>query len=283
MQETPRLRETSGDTKPVTPHHRHCSALAHTTAVAASSGEPRRSIGRSFQTPRDARHEDRIGRLGTLPPVPGRSPYLPALCVLLFSFLTWQEAVRGPVLALDPRLRSAIAGTSVRPGPRAEVWYFLSDLGSTRIAVPVLVAAVVFAVWRGRRWLPSVVCAVAMAAVPAVVVPLKAAIGRSGPGSLALAAGYPGLYPSGHTATAAIAYGAAALLLVPFVRRAAARRVLVTATIALNLLVGVSLVYCGYHWPLDVVGSWLLCGALLWGAANAIGRFSINCPSEKRS
>ena len=42
-----------------------------------------------------------------------------------------------------------------------------------------------------------------MAAVPALVVPLKELIARPGP--LTGAAGY---YPSGHTATAAVAYGA---------------------------------------------------------------------------
>jgi len=138
------------------------------------------------------------------------------------------------------------------------------------MAVPVLVAALAYAAWRGRRLVPPVVCAAAMAAVPAVVSPLKAAIGRAGPGSLALAPGYPGLYPSGHTATASVAYGAAALLLIPFVRRASVRLGLVAGTVLLNLMVGVALVYCGYHWPLDVAGSWLMCGALLSCAACVI-------------
>jgi membrane-associated phospholipid phosphatase len=204
--------------------------------------------------------------------------------------------VRGPLLALDRPLRSAIAGASVRPGPRAEMWYVLADLGSTWCAVPVLAAALAYAAWRGRRWVPPVVCAAAMAAVPLIVVPLKAAIGRGGPGSLALVNGYPGLYPSGHTATAALAYGAAALLLAPSIRRTAARWGLVAGIVVLNLLVGVALVYCGYHWPLDVVGSWLLGGALLSSAARVIvgrpsgspdstagpGTRSVSCSSGSR-
>ncbi|WKX74473.1 phosphatase PAP2 family protein [Streptomyces sp. XD-27] len=49
-----------------------------------------------------------------------------------------------------------------------------------------------------------------MVAVPVVVAPLKALIDRSAPpGPLA---GAEGFYPSGHTATATVAYGGAALL-----------------------------------------------------------------------
>ncbi|WP_346265750.1 phosphatase PAP2 family protein [Streptomyces sparsogenes] len=78
-----------------------------------------------------------------------------------------------------------------------------------------------------------------------------------------------GFYPSGHAATAAVAYGAALLLLRPYPRRPqhsrhrALRRALVALVALLNLAVGAGLVRRGYHWPLDVVGSWCLSGCLL--------------------
>jgi membrane-associated phospholipid phosphatase len=248
------------------PHHRHCSALAHKRADAESVGTPRRSVGRSFQTPRDGRYGDRFGRPGTLPPVPGRTAFLCAgLLFLLFGLLTWQEAVHGRLLALDGPLRTAIAGESVRP-VGSPPGHFFADLGNAAVALPVLGAALAFAVRRGRRaalrhwWLPPLGYALA---IPLIVSPLKAAIGRGGPGSLALSPGYPGLFPSGHAATATLAYGAAALLVLPWVRSRAARRALGGAVVLGNLAVGVALVYCGYHWPLDVLGSWLLCGGLL--------------------
>ncbi|MDX6345945.1 MAG: hypothetical protein QOF84_735 [Streptomyces sp.] len=276
MDETPRLRKSAGDTLLVTPHHRYRSALAHNSAEAASLGTPRRSVGRPSQTPRDERCGDRSGRLGTLPPVPGRPTFsltllllLLLLYVTLFGLLTWQEAVHGPLLALDPSLRTAVAGASVRPAG-SPFGHFVADLGNPQIALPVLGLALAFAWWRGRRWRPVVAYALTMAAIPLIVTPLKAAIGRDGPGSLTLTPGYPGLYPSGHAATATLAYGAATLLVLPFVRRTAARRLLVAAAVLLNAGVGVALVYCGYHWPLDVLGSWLLCGALLTGAALAV-------------
>ncbi|GAA3358841.1 hypothetical protein GCM10017744_035070 [Streptomyces antimycoticus] len=153
---------------------------------------------------------------------------------------------------------------SAFPSPVAE---FLADLGNTAVAVPLLAVAIAWAAWCARRagearwWLPPLAAAVAMAAVPALVVPLKALIDRPGPpGPLA---GETGFFPSGHAATAALAYGAAALLLHPLLRPRL-RRPLLAAVAVLNLAVAAGLVRRGYHWPLDTVASWCLSGLLLW-------------------
>ncbi|MFJ4848799.1 MULTISPECIES: phosphatase PAP2 family protein [unclassified Streptomyces] len=205
------------------------------------------------------------------------------MCTALFGLLTWQEAVHGRLLAWDGPLRGALAGPAAHPaGAGSPVAQFFADLGNAQIAVPALMAAMVWTTWRLRRagrprwWLPALAYAAATAAVPLLVSLLKPLIGRAGPGSLTLSPGYPGLYPSGHAATAAVAYGGAALLLAHLVVRTAARRLLGAAAVLLNAAVGVFLVRCGYHWPLDVVGSWLLCGALLAGAALAVSCWSGN-------
>lgn len=140
----------------------------------------------------------------------------------------------------------------------------------------MLAAALGYAAWRARStgtdrwWLPSAVAALVMALVPALIVPLKELIGRPGTPAAPPGTGY---YPSGHTATAAVAYGAAALLLLPWLRTAAARRALVLVCAALGLGVAFGLVRRGYHWPLDVVASWCLCTVLLTGFVLVVGRF----------
>ncbi|MER7399645.1 phosphatase PAP2 family protein, partial [Streptomyces sp. NPDC000151] len=89
----------------------------------------------------------------------------------------------------------------------------------------------------------------------------QAALARPAPpGRLA---GATGFYPSGHAATAAVAYGAAALLLLPYAAAPLSRRLLTTAALVLVLANGPGLVVRGYHWPVDVLGSWLLSAALL--------------------
>uniref|UniRef100_UPI001E49E103 phosphatase PAP2 family protein n=1 Tax=Streptomyces kronopolitis TaxID=1612435 RepID=UPI001E49E103 len=221
------------------------------------------------------------GRPGPAPPS-GRasrrpSPLFLCLCgALLFAVLTWQVAGHGPLRALDERLGRAVASGGLPAGP-AE---FLADLGNTAVALPVLAAAVVWSLWRGRRdarqraddgaapprwWLPPLAAALIAAAVPALVVPLKLWLARPGPAAMA---GAPdGFYPSGHAATAAVLYGLAALLLYRGRRPAPGRRrvgpAVAAGLVLLDAGVGTGLVRRGYHWPLDVLGSWCLAGVLL--------------------
>ncbi|MEU1805380.1 phosphatase PAP2 family protein [Streptomyces sp. NPDC019937] len=213
------------------------------------------------------RHTGRHGGPGTTPPVPGppsaflRALALPTVLLVIFALCAWQVAAHGPLLTLDERLGRAIAGSPL-PSPVAE---FFADLGNTAVALPVLGLAFACAAWRSptaaRRWPGPLAAALAMAAVPALVAPLKALIGRPGPPGPP--AGETGFFPSGHAATAAVAYGAAAVLLLPLLR-GRLRGWLIGVVVLLNLAVGVGLVRRAYHWPLDVVGSWCLCGCLLW-------------------
>lgn len=78
------------------------------------------------------------------------------------------------------------------------------------------------------------------------------------------------LLPLGHTATAAVAYLGAALLVRPYTRRAWPTAVALVLTGA----TAVGLILRGWHWPLDVLASLLLCTPLLLAVAWAdrVGR-----------
>ncbi|WP_409469390.1 phosphatase PAP2 family protein [Streptomyces sp. HC307] len=183
-----------------------------------------------------------------------------ALPVVLFVLITWQVVADGPLVGLDERISRVL----VQPDRCSEL---LADLGNVQVAVPVLAIAAVYAARRawaarvGRWWLPGAAAAVLMALVPALVVPLKELTDRPGTPVVPPATGY---YPSGHTATAVVAYGCATLLLLPLLHGTYARRALALCCVAVNLGVGFGLVRRGYHWPLDVVASWCL-GAVLIG------------------
>ncbi|MFE9921685.1 phosphatase PAP2 family protein [Streptomyces sp. NPDC005774] len=179
--------------------------------------------------------------------------------VLVFALITWQVVTDGPLVHLDERLSRAL----VRPDRVSEL---LADLGNIEVAVPVLVAALAYVAWRGRAvgrdrwWLPPAAGAVAMVLVPVLVLPLKAWADRPGTPAVPPAVGY---YPSGHTATAIVAYGAAVLLLVPLLRSPAVRRALLLLCAALVAGASYGLVRRGYHWPLDVVAGWCLGSVVL--------------------
>ncbi|MGW3284485.1 phosphatase PAP2 family protein [Streptomyces sp. NPDC001002] len=253
-----------GDFRPGPPQLRPGRALAHTPG-ASGSGSPHRSDSRPPQTPRGGRRSDPDGHPGTTPPVPGwptsslSFALLLGLPALLFALFTWQVVADGPLLRADERISRAL----VHPDRASEL---LADLGNFQIAVPVLAVALIYVALRGRAtgvdrwWLPPLAGAVLMVLVPVLVVPLKELIDRPGTPAVPPATGY---YPSGHTATAMIAYGTAALLLLPWLRSANARRAVVVAATVLNLAVAFGLVRRGYHWPLDVVASWCLGTILL--------------------
>lgn len=212
------------------------------------------------------RHTGQFGRLGTTPPVPGRPTIFlfPALFALLaLAGLTWQVAVDGPLLSPDERLGDAIRTSGIPAGP-AE---FFADLGNPSVALPVLAVVLAYVGWRVRRVVPVLAALVTMALVPALVAPLQSWLARPGPPPMAPETGF---FPSGHAATATVAYGLCVLLLrqVHRVRAAAHGCVLV------NAAVGLGLVRQGYHWPVDVVGSWCLAAVLLCAAAWVIGSLS---------
>ncbi|MEV7287452.1 phosphatase PAP2 family protein [Streptomyces sp. NPDC093252] len=185
----------------------------------------------------------------------------------------------GPLLGPDEGLSRAL----IRPDRFSEL---LSDLGNVQVAVPVLVLAAGWAARRARAagrarwWFPAVGAGVLMALVPLLVVPVKVLTDRPGTPAVPPATGY---FPSGHTATALIAYGAAALLLLPWLRRTAARRALVLLCAAAVLGVSYGLVRRGYHWPLDVVASWCLGAALLLGYARALRAWTGGPPTAPAS
>ncbi|MER6124094.1 phosphatase PAP2 family protein [Streptomyces sp. NPDC001795] len=189
---------------------------------------------------------------------------------LLFLLITWQVVAHGPLARADRRL----SGSLVHPD---RISGLLADLGNIAVAVPVLVVALMYVAWRARAtrthrwWLPSVAAAVLMAAVPGVIVPIKELIARPGPPVMGPGTGY---FPSGHTATAAIAYGSAALVLWPWLRTGYTRRGVLGGCLVLNLGVAFGLVRHGYHWPLDVLASWCLCAVLLTGLAAFLSRSS---------
>ena len=64
-------------------------------------------------------------------------------------------------------------------------------------------------------------------------------------------------FPSGHSALSTVAYGILALLVIHSDLPRSLKRAIVAALVVLILLVGLSRVYLGVHYPSDVLGGWL--------------------------
>ncbi len=256
--------------QPVTdPHRRH---PAEDTTASPGSHPLSRSTVRRAHTPRAERTGDHHSHPGALPPAPGwllhvlKSVWLPVVLLLVLTLLTEQVVTHGPLLAIDRWVRrDTLRLVADNPYPwlnnLAEWW---TDLGSSTIAITLLVAGTLAATLRVRSWQPLLSATLAGAALFATVIPGKILIGRPGPEGQPVGPGQWGWFPSGHTSTASVCLGTAAWLLALGCASARLRRLLYTATTLLCFGVGVCLIWRDYHWFLDVVAGWSLSGVILW-------------------
>ena len=132
---------------------------------------------------------------------------------------------------------------------------FITDLGGPiawTVGTLVLAAAVALA---QHSWLPLRLVALPVGVEAVLVLTLKAAVDRVGPPSSAFAHG-GGFFPSGHTATALVCTGALAALVAAW--RPEWARALRATVLVWSVVMAAALVFVGYHWLTDVVGSLLL-------------------------
>lgn len=137
----------------------------------------------------------------------------------------------------------------------------LSTLGSWVVLTPLTILAVALLLVLRRRW--SALLVGLCMTLEAVLDPaLKSLVGLPRPGidmAVKQVSGHG--FPSGHAMAAATL--SVALLVVAWPTRW--RRPAIAGAVAWTVLIGLSRVYLGAHWPSDVVGGWAAGGALALG------------------
>jgi undecaprenyl-diphosphatase len=146
----------------------------------------------------------------------------------------------------------------------------VTQAGSTRIIWPMLVvAALLFP--RARNWnrlVTSGAFFVVAAAGIGVRLELSRLVRRARPSTVdweGTAGGWS--FPSGHTMAATLGAGALAWAVTRHLARREARIIVWSGAVLYAVVVGWTRVWLGVHWPLDVVGSWLLGAGWLSGMA----------------
>lgn len=185
-------------------------------------------------------------------------------CLLLFAFIRLAgEVMEGSTQALDLRILRALRKAEDPAKPIGPDWMEFALLDLTALGGPTVLGLVVFAVVgflclqaRYRTALIILVTSVSgelvnnvmkhafMRARPTIVPHLREAISTS--------------FPSGHAMDSAIIYLTLGTVLMRVAERRLTKIYCLVVGFVLTLLVGVSRVYLGVHYPTDVVGGWIL-------------------------
>jgi membrane-associated phospholipid phosphatase len=119
--------------------------------------------------------------------------------------------------------------------------------------------------WLTRSWRPLLVLALVMLGAVSLDHLIKAAVARTRPASMFWAIPTTGWsFPSGHATESAAVYLTLARMFAGTERRSVVIVLIYATGIAATLLIGMSRVYLGVHWPTDVISGWAL--GFAWSA-----------------
>ncbi len=183
-----------------------------------------------------------------------------AVASLFLALITFDVVAGGLLTYFDEAVRQALPSSTEAPTWTRAVG-LLGNIGVGGAVVLVVALVVMHTTW---RWWPGVLAMGQLGAASLVVVALKYAVARPGPSPEVPPDGYPGFYPSGHTATATVSVGIVVFLLSSWrgpVSQARRRGLYAGGTA--GLLVGASTVLGGFHWMSDVVASLAIAAAVL--------------------
>ena len=198
---------------------------------------------------------------------------LAAGSLVLFGQLT-DEVLEGETHVFDQAVLLALRSAAdpsdpVGPGWLEDTIRDLTALGSLGVLTLVSLAVVGFLVLQGKRHLALLVV-VAVGGGMLVSTLTKLGFDRPRPDLVPHATQvYTTSFPSGHAMMAAVTYLTLGALLARSQPRLRLKLYLIGLAATLTVLVGLSRIYLGVHWPTDVVAGWTL------GAAWALGCWAI--------
>ncbi len=186
-----------------------------------------------------------------------------AAAVLLAFVLLAGNVVDGDTRAFDERLLLALRDPqdAAQPlGPRwlREVMRDITGLGGNAVLFLMTAAVAVFMLLTGRRRTAQLVV-VSIVTGALLNTGLKLAFARPRPDLVPHdVAVYTLSFPSGHALLSATVYLTLAALLARTQPGLRVKVFVIAVAVTLTLLIGVSRVYLGVHWPTDVLAGWTL-------------------------
>ncbi len=196
----------------------------------------------------------------------------------LWTFIAVSEEVmEGETRAVDEAVllllrNPADTGDPLGPGWVEELARDATAFGSVGVLTFITLAAAGFLALQGKGR-AAIFVIVAVAAGTALSFALKSGFDRPRPDLVSHATEvYTASFPSAHAMMSAVVYLTLGTLLARMQERRRLKAYVITLAILMTVLVGVSRVYLGVHWPTDVLAGWaagaswaMLCWAVaLW-------------------
>lgn len=191
-----------------------------------------------------------------------------ALGALVFAFVA-DETFEGDARGFDQSILLALREPGDPANPIGPVWVEhavvdITALGGYVILTLLVVGVALYLFVAGKRGSALLVVG-AVGSGTVLSETLKLGFARPRPDLVAhLADVQSASFPSGHAMISAIAYLTLGVLLTRVHERRRTKFLVMTYAVTLTLLIGLSRIYLGVHWPTDVLAGWALGAA--WSA-----------------
>jgi undecaprenyl-diphosphatase len=185
-----------------------------------------------------------------------------ALLILLFALLA-SEVAEGETRVFDERILLLFRtpgdlSRAIGPPWLKEAMRDITALGGTSVLTIIVAGTVGFLGVSGLRHAAIMVLVSVLSGV-LLSNSLKAGFSRIRPDLIPHdSAIYTASFPSGHTTLSAVVYLTLGALLCRTQSRLSLKVYILSVAAFLTLIVGVSRVYLGVHWPTDVIAGWML-------------------------
>lgn len=205
---------------------------------------------------------------------------LAAASALLVFIRVADGVVEGETRALDTAIMLALRAPGNPAEPLGPPWFQdgardITALGGPAVLGLLVVVTAVFLLLSGRRRTALFVVA-ATAGGTLVSTLLKELFGRPRPELVPHGAYvFTASFPSGHAMLSAVVYLTLGTLVARLVTQRRLQLYVMGVAVLLSVLVGISRVYLGVHWPSDVVAGWAggaLWALVCWGAAQLLNQ-----------
>jgi undecaprenyl-diphosphatase len=151
------------------------------------------------------------------------------------------------------------------------VTHYTTYLGETIPVIIIGLALAIFARLLWKRWREPALVAVALVGEVSIFIAITLLIHRNRPPVHHLDVAPPtSSFPSGHTAASVVLYFLIALLISSRMQSPFGRKLLWTLAVLLPIVVGLSRLYRGMHYPTDVLSGAMLGGAWLITAVKGV-------------